>query len=123
MFLLCQYNVEYNYQFVIFEFYMYVISHYRIEDWTVKTAITTVLGDISNIDDVVTHLADEVGVETFDDLCLVTFDDVKAHLKPIQCRKLINAWNVKKGKLIFQSLSIHLMKLFETCFILFVTKK
>ena len=66
---------------------------------SIKAAIREVLPPIS-MDEVCT-LADQLvddGVESTNDLKYVQPEDLSTLLKPIQVRKLIQAWKEKEGK-------------------------
>ena len=65
--------------------------------WSIEKSVTSVLGDIPNLRQLVDVLSKDVGVECYEHLALVTNDDIKQHLKPLPCRLLINTWSKIAG--------------------------
>ncbi len=64
------------------------------ENDDIKQAISSILTTISAelLQSVVQKLTDEVGVQSKEDLSLVSANDFGNLLKPIQVRKLLAAW-------------------------------
>lgn len=61
-----------------------------------KDAVLSVLPSLSQ--DLTEHLVEKLmdqGVEGLDDLVYVKKDDIAAFIRPIQCRKLLDAWKVQ----------------------------
>ncbi|KAI4875710.1 hypothetical protein NFI96_023375 [Prochilodus magdalenae] len=68
----------------------------NLEQTFLRTAITEVLPDLPEVSkDILEETLQSLGVETYDDLQFIEEADLLSALRPIQARKVLDAWKLK----------------------------